>query len=77
VAAAAPAAAVLPAAAPAATVAPAPPAPAAAPPLPRPRDPGYADDVEQRLLTLKRLRDRGLISEEEYQQKRKEILQQL
>jgi uncharacterized membrane protein len=28
-------------------------------------------------VTLKRLRDRGLISEEEYQQKRREILQQL
>lgn len=60
------------------------PAPAAAPaaaapavPLLRPRDPGFADEVEQRLLTLKRLRDRGLISEEEYQQKRREILQQL
>lgn len=76
-AAAAPAAAVLPAAAPAAAVVPAAPAPAAAPPLPRPRDPGYAEDIEQRLLTLKRLRERGLISEEEYQQKRKEILQQL
>ena len=43
----------------------------------RPRDPGYADEVEQRLLTLKRLRERGLISEEEYQQKRREILQAL
>jgi hypothetical protein len=69
----APAATVLPAAA-----APAVPAPAAAaaPPL-RPRDPGFADEVEQRLTTLKRLRERGLITEEEYQQKRKEILQQL
>ncbi|MGE4050807.1 MAG: SHOCT domain-containing protein [Piscinibacter sp.] len=28
-------------------------------------------------MTLKRLRDRGLISEEEYQQKRREILQAL
>lgn len=76
-------AAAAPAAAPAAAV----PAPAAAPAAPaaaapaapalRPRDPGFADEVEQRLLTLRRLRDRGLISEEEYQQKRKEILQQL
>lgn len=52
------------------------PAPAAVP-TPRPRDPGYADEIEQRLTTLKRLRDRGLISEEEYQQKRREILQAL
>lgn len=52
------------------------PAPAAVPAL-RPRDPGFADEVEQRLITLKRLRDRGLISEEEYQQKRREILQAL
>ncbi len=36
-----------------------------------------ADEVEQRLVTLKRLRDRGLITEEEYQQKRREILAQL
>jgi hypothetical protein len=68
---------VAPAAAPK-TVAPAPAAAAAtsAPAL-RPRDPGYAEEVEQRLLTLKRLRERGLISEEEYQQKRREILQTL
>lgn len=61
------------------TVAPAataPAAPAAQPAL-RPRDPGFADEAEQRLLTLKRLRERGLISEEEYQQKRREILQAL
>ncbi len=78
------AAAAVPAAVPAAVAPVATPAPAAAPaaaapavPLLRPRDPGFADEVEQRLTTLKRLRDRGLISEEEYQQKRKEILQQL
>ncbi len=60
------------------TAAPSPAAPAAAAqPALRPRDPGFADDVEQRLLTLKRLRERGLISEEEYQQKRREILQAL
>lgn len=35
------------------------------------------DEIEQRLVTLKRLRDKNLISEEEYQQKRKEILQRL
>lgn len=63
-------------AAPAPVARPAPPAAAAAPAL-RPRDPGFADEVEQRLTTLKRLRDRGLISEEEYQQKRREILQAL
>jgi hypothetical protein len=53
------------------------PAPPPAAPALRPRDPGFADEVEQRLTTLKRLRDRGLISEEEYQQKRREILQAL
>lgn len=55
------------------------PAPIAAPVAPalRPRDPGFAEEVEQRLTTLKRLRDRGLISEEEYQQKRREVLQLL
>lgn len=46
-------------------------------PTPRPAAPASADEIEQRLLTLKRLRDRGLISEEEYQQKRREILQAL
>ncbi|WP_341887309.1 SHOCT domain-containing protein [Variovorax sp. YR752] len=53
------------------------PAPPSAVPALRPRDPGFADEIEQRLITLKRLRDRGLISEEEYQQKRREILQAL
>lgn len=72
---------VLPAAAPGvppraqAAPAPAPAAPAAAPAA-RPA-PASADEVEQRLLTLKRLRERGLISEEEFQQKRREILQAL
>ena len=56
--------------------------PAAAPPaaatrVPRPRDAGFAEEVEQRLLTLKRLFDKGLITEAEYQQKRKEVLQLL
>lgn len=54
-------------------------APAAAP-APRPlspREPGFAEDVEQRLLLLKRLRDKGLISEPEYEQKRAEILKLL
>jgi len=75
----------------AANAAPAP-APAALAPAPAPATTGSAtapaparkaldaagaEDIERRLETLKRLRDRGLISEEEYQQKRKEILQLL
>ena len=65
-----------------AALAPAPvPAPAVtAPPAPPPRKPldaAGAEDIERRLETLKRLRDKGLISEDEYQQKRKEILQLL
>lgn len=68
---------VAPRASPAAAVAPVAPVSPAAAPAPRPRDPGFADEVEQRLVTLKRLRDRGLISEDEYQQKRREILQLL
>lgn len=76
-AAAAPPAAVLPGAArPAAAAAGTVPAPAAAP-MPNRADPAYANEVEQRLVTLKRLRDKNLISEEEYQQKRREILSQL
>ena len=64
-------------AAPMATTKPAPaPLPSPAPAL-RPRDPGFAQEIEQRLLTLKRLLDKRLISEEEYQQKRKEVLQLL
>jgi len=34
-------------------------------------------ELEHRMATLKRLRDRGLISEEEFQEKRKEVLKQL
>ncbi|MGY4827545.1 SHOCT domain-containing protein [Sphaerotilaceae bacterium SBD11-9] len=67
---AAPAPAAAPVAAPAPVATPAP-APAA-----KPADPGAAG-AEQRLETLKRLRERNLITEEEYQQKRREILQQL
>jgi len=62
------------AAAPAAAVPMPSPAAAATLPAPRAREAVSADEIEQRLLTLKRLRERGLISEEEYQQKRKEIL---
>lgn len=60
-----------PAAAPAAT-SPAAPAPAAGG-----RDARFFEEQEQRLRTLKRLRDQNLITEEEYQQKRREILQTL
>ncbi len=72
---AAPAPAVLPA-----VVAPPAPAPQAVAPAlaPAPKAaPASADEIEQRLVTLKRLRERNLISEEEYQQKRREILQAL
>jgi hypothetical protein len=47
------------------------PSPAAA----KPAEPDMG--AEQRLETLKRLRDKGLITEDEHQQKRKEILQTL
>jgi membrane carboxypeptidase/penicillin-binding protein len=47
--------------------------PARAPANPA-RDP---EAIEQRLMVLKRLHANGLISDDEYQQKRKEILQQL
>jgi hypothetical protein len=61
----------------AATVAPA----AALPPAAAPAPPGspvaIGEEIEQRLTTLKRLRDKGLITEEEYQQKRRELLQRL
>ena len=68
-----------PSAAPAPVAAPAT-APAAASPAPvarKPVTPSESADIEQRLETLKRLRDKNLISEDEYQQKRKEILQLL
>lgn len=58
---------------PAATTAPMP----AVQPARKPLDATSADDIERRLETLKRLRDKGLISEDEYLQKRKEILQLL
>jgi cytochrome c-type biogenesis protein CcmH/NrfG len=38
------------------------------------RDEAFYEEQEQRLRTLKRLRDSGLITEEEYQRKRREIL---
>ncbi|TCO98770.1 SHOCT domain-containing protein [Rubrivivax gelatinosus] len=74
----APAAAAAPGAAPAAVPAPVPAAPGAAAPAPqRPRDAGFFEEQEQRLRTLKRLHDNGLITDEEYRQKRYEVLQQL
>lgn len=66
-----------------ATAAPAPaatamPAVSAAPaPAAQPAAPAAAGDAESRLRTLKRLRDTGLITEDEYQQKRGEILKSL
>ena len=50
---------------------------ALAPPARKSLDDPAEHDIERRLETLKRLRDKGLISEDEYQQKRKEILQLL
>src|SRR6185369_9115050 len=77
----APAAPVLtaPAAAPAPLVAPpaVAPAPAPAAPAARPRDAAFYEEQAQRLKGLKMLRDQGAITEEEYQQKRKEILSTL
>ena len=71
----------LPAAQPAAVLAPAlvqPVAqPAVAPPARAPLDTAGAQEIERRLETLKRLREKGLITEDEFQQKRKEILQLL
>lgn len=64
------------AATPAPAIAPAAPLPPAAAPLPG-SPAAVADEAEQRLTTLKRLRDKGLITEEEYQQKRREVLQKL
>lgn len=64
-----------PAAQPAAAFEPA--AAVAAPAARKALDAGAADDIERRLETLKRLREKGLITEDEYRQKRKEILQLL
>jgi hypothetical protein len=52
-----------------------------APPAPRPRDPGPSESgqgsVEERLVKLKELLDKGLITEPEYQTRRKRILDDL
>jgi hypothetical protein len=67
-----------PASAPAPTQTTAPrPAASAAAPVPRARDAAYLEEQENRLRTLKRLRDANLITEEEYQRKRKEIVDAL
>ena len=55
---------------------PAPPAAVVAPPAPAPAAPA-AEDAEQRLTTLKRLYDKGLITKSEYEKKRQEILKSL
>lgn len=63
-----------------AVVAPAAPAPAPARPAAagsKPRDAAYFEEQELRLRTLDRLRKSGLISEAEYQHKRKEVLDAL
>ena len=66
------AAAVAPAAVPAAAAVA---APAAAAPAPRTvRDAAFFDEQAQRLAGLKRLRDQGLLSEQEYEQKRRQII---
>ncbi len=69
-----------PTAAPAPAPAPAANPPAATPPVARPAAPSLppvGGDAEQRLKTLKRLFDQGLITAEEYQRKRQEIIQSL
>lgn len=53
------------------------PAPAASASAPRTRDAAFFEEQELRLRALKRLRDGGLITEDEYQQKRREILEKL
>ncbi len=58
--------------------APTPGAPPAAAQTPRPtRDAAFLEEQENRLRTLRRLREGNLISEEEFQRKRKEILDAL
>jgi hypothetical protein len=59
-----------------ATVTPTPTSPTAVAPAPGSQA-ALGDEIEQRLITLKRLRDKNLITGEEYQQKRREVLQKL
>ncbi len=58
------------------TTAPAAPA-AVAPPPRRPHDAAFYEEQEQRLRALKRLRESNLITEDEYQLKRRQVLDQL
>ena len=58
-----------------AVVAPIPPAPPAAAAAPAAPDAG--GDAEQRLLTIKRLYDKGLLTKSEYEKKRAEIIKGL
>jgi hypothetical protein len=58
-----------------AVVAPIPPAPPA--PAVAPAEPAAATDAEQRLLTIKRLYDKGLLTKSEYEKKRAEIIKGL
>jgi len=67
-------AAVLVAPPPKASPAPAPSMPEAAP---KAKDAAFFEEQEKRLRALKRMREENLITEEEYQQKRREILQNL
>ncbi|MFO1266617.1 MAG: hypothetical protein U1F25_10755 [Rubrivivax sp.] len=41
------------------------------------RDAAYLEEQERRLLALRRLREANLITEEEYQRKRREIIDAL
>ena len=58
-----------------AVVAPIPPAPPA--PAVAPAEPPATGDAEQRLLTIKRLYDKGLLTKSEYEKKRAEIIKGL
>jgi hypothetical protein len=53
------------------------PAPAATEPSPAPAAPGPAKSATERLRELQNLYDQGLITEQEYQEKRKKILEEL
>jgi hypothetical protein len=72
----APAAAVPPASAPAAAPAPAP-APVAAPAPAPAKDQAYYEQQQQRLRALKRMHDDGLITDDEFNAKRKELIEGL
>jgi len=66
-------------AAPATPIAPAAPVVAPAPPVPMaaPAAPAAPQDAEQRLLAIKRLYDKGLLTKSEYEKKRAEIIKGL